>query len=170
MQARLRRIFQTLVIPSVPAILLIVNQMLAAQFSDARTLADEAEQAHLLRGQLSTILSTHQDIEIGQRSYVLTGEPVFLEPYARAEARLPGEFAALDTLAAGRPDVQAAVGEMRALARRSTPTAISRGSAIMRRSPTRSMGASTRATRAGATTSPTSAACVPRAGGGSRPT
>jgi PAS domain S-box-containing protein len=118
MPVKLRRIFHMLVIPSVPAILLVVNQMLASQFSDARTLADEAERAHLLRGQLNTILSTHQDIEIGQRSYVLTGEPVFLEPYARAEARLPGELAALDTLAAGRPDVQAAVGEMRALSER----------------------------------------------------
>ena len=45
MPMKMRRIFQMLVIPSVPALLLLVNQMLAAQFSDARTLADEAERA-----------------------------------------------------------------------------------------------------------------------------
>lgn len=115
MKVKLRRLFQALVLPAVAAILLLVNQMLATQFSDARALADESERVHLLREQLLTILSVHQDIETGQRGYVLTARSSFLGPYVAAEARLAREFAELDALAAGRPQLRTAVAELHAL-------------------------------------------------------
>lgn len=115
MPVRPRRVFQMLVLPAVPALLLIVNQMLASQFADARKLAEELEQAHLTREQLRTILSIHQDIETGQRGYLLTDNPAFLEPYSVAQRRLDGEFSKLAALGVSQPEFRSAFAEVRAL-------------------------------------------------------
>ncbi|WP_324749254.1 CHASE3 domain-containing protein [Sphingomonas sp. LY54] len=68
--------------------MVIVNQMLEREFANVRALAQEVEQVHQIRQHLKTILSIHQDIETGQRGYVLTRDPAFLDPYAAAEQNL----------------------------------------------------------------------------------
>ena len=40
------------------------------------------------RAALQAVLTRHQDIELGQRGYVITGDPGFLQPYRDAETRI----------------------------------------------------------------------------------
>ncbi|MFC4639094.1 diguanylate cyclase [Deinococcus hohokamensis] len=46
--------------------------------------------------QITGLLKSVLDLETGLRGYLLTGEPVFLEPHTAARARLPGELSALE--------------------------------------------------------------------------
>ena len=47
------------------------------------------------RGALQELMTLHQDIEIGQRGYSITGDRVFLEPLLAAEAKMDAKLAAL---------------------------------------------------------------------------
>ncbi len=40
-------------------------------------------------------MTLHQDIEIGQRGYAITGDTAFLEPYRIAEAQVEGQLNAV---------------------------------------------------------------------------
>jgi len=119
-KSKVRQIIQLLVVASVPIILVVVNHMLSREFDNVRVLADEVEQAHRTGEQLLTVLSVNQDIETGQRGYVLTGDTSFLEPYATAERRLDNELAALDALARGKPVLQRAMPALRELSARNS--------------------------------------------------
>ncbi|NOT26776.1 MAG: PAS domain S-box protein [Acidobacteria bacterium] len=56
---------------------------------------------------LIELLSMMQDIEIGARSYVVTGESVFLEPFEKTRAQASSEFQSLCALAGDNPNLQA---------------------------------------------------------------
>ena len=114
----LRKAVQPLILVSIPFLLLGVNQLLSREFANVRVLAGEVEQAHLTREQLTLILSVHKDIESGERGYVITRDPVFLEPYNAAAASVDSEFARLETLAAGAPVVRAGLRGLRELSER----------------------------------------------------
>ena len=64
---------------------------LRREFERVRTLRAEAEQSHLARQELQTVFSLMQDAETGQRGYIITGQPRFLEPYDRAVQMLNSE-------------------------------------------------------------------------------
>jgi PAS domain S-box-containing protein len=96
----MRRFPQALILASIPIILVIVNHMLDREFANVRALAEEVERVHQIRQHLKTVLSIHQDIEAGQRGYVLTGDSAFLIPYAAAEQNLVVEFKVLQALVA----------------------------------------------------------------------
>ena len=49
------------------------------------------------------VLSGLQDGEIGQRGYLLTGDPRYLEPYLRAQVAVPRDLAALDRMTRDNP-------------------------------------------------------------------
>ncbi|TXN01295.1 response regulator [Methylobacterium sp. WL64] len=57
-----------------------------------------------LIGHSERLLSTMKDLETGMRGYALTGKPEYLEPYADALGRIPGESAFLDNLDGGSSD------------------------------------------------------------------
>jgi PAS domain S-box-containing protein len=61
------------------------------------------------------VLSTLKDAETGQRGYLLTGEPTYLEPYQAAERRLKTDFASLE-MSLSSPDGKAEVATIRSLA------------------------------------------------------
>src|SRR5271168_6203 len=67
-------------------LLVFVGMVFVENFDSAvrnrNTLNDSFER----RWQIEHILSTMQDTETGQRGYVITGKPEFLEPYANAMA------------------------------------------------------------------------------------
>ncbi len=65
--------------------------------------------------QISEIWSLLQDAEIGQRSFVLTGDERFLEPYTLAKGRIPGELDELQKLVADNANQDKAVAEIRPL-------------------------------------------------------
>lgn len=87
---------------AVPLILLLVNYLLATEFDRWRSLEREVERSHEMRAQLQTVLSLHQDVETGQRGFVLAREGEFLEPYTGGVERIGPAFARLRELAGAR--------------------------------------------------------------------
>lgn len=83
---------------------------------NSRTVADGRELLTTeILYQTSEILSATQDIETGQRGYLLTLDNMFLEPYLAGKKRLPGHIAQLRILAADSPEQQARLGVLEAL-------------------------------------------------------
>ena len=56
--------------------------------------------------QLQALLSTLQDVETGQRGFVLTGDEEYLTPYNEAKAALPGELESTQALITGNAEQQ----------------------------------------------------------------
>lgn len=90
----------------------VAIMMLAQGRAEARLQAEVA-QSHGRRALLQTVLSDHQDMETGQRGYLLTAQRSFLEPYNDALRRIP---ISLDALAA-LPAAPGAHADMAALRR-----------------------------------------------------
>ena len=58
---------------------------------------------HEVLAKLEEVLSTLKDAETGQRGYLLTGDPRYLEPHDQAVARMPGQLAQLRQLIVDNP-------------------------------------------------------------------
>lgn len=81
---------------AVVALILIVGiVLLSLQFDRDRDLYTEVSHSYENRSRIQSLLSMHQDIETGQRGYVLTGNEVFLEPYRRAASQVRGAITTL---------------------------------------------------------------------------
>lgn len=65
-------------------ILLILTNAINTGFEDTARLRQLAAESYEARALLQAILSRHQDLELGQRGYVLSADPEFLEPYENA--------------------------------------------------------------------------------------
>jgi len=83
---------------AIPAILLLLNLMLSREFAESRILTQNVTRSYETRTQLQRILSSHQDMETGQRGFVITGDPSFLQPYEEARKRVDAELARFSTL------------------------------------------------------------------------
>jgi signal transduction histidine kinase/ActR/RegA family two-component response regulator len=68
-----------------------------------------------VQSRISSIWSHLQDAEIGQRSFVLTGDDRFIAPFVEANERLDPELDVLGKLVADNADQVAAVAEVRPL-------------------------------------------------------
>src|SRR5690242_3062690 len=73
---------------------------LLAHFSGRRYLAAVQAVEHTLavESTINGTLSLLKDAETGQRGYILTGDPRFLEPYHDARRAIPPLFARLDSI------------------------------------------------------------------------
>ena len=69
---------------------LAVNHLKRVQTIAALTLESSAIQA-----ELSSVLKDITDMETGQRGYLLTGDPAYLQPYTDAKGRMQTDFASL---------------------------------------------------------------------------
>ena len=69
---------------------LAVNHLERVQTIAALTLESSAIQA-----ELSSVLKDVTDMETGQRGYLLTGDPAYLQPYTDAKGRMQTDFASL---------------------------------------------------------------------------
>ncbi len=69
-----------------------------------------------VRNRISTVLSLLQDAETGQRGYLLTRRPEFLQPYEAAAPRIPSALAALRRATADNPVQQALLNRLDAVA------------------------------------------------------
>jgi CHASE3 domain sensor protein len=69
---------------------LAVNHLKQMQHIAARTLESSTIQANI-----SSVLQDFTDMETGQRGYLLTGDPSYLQPYTEAKARIGTDFAGL---------------------------------------------------------------------------
>jgi methyl-accepting chemotaxis protein len=61
---------------------------------------------HEVLGVLDGIVSSAQDVEVGYRGFLLTGEESYLEPFADAQARLTGDLKHLSQLVSDNPGQQ----------------------------------------------------------------
>jgi PAS domain S-box-containing protein len=79
---------------------------------NARTLVQANESVshtHQVLGKLGDLSAAMQDAEIGMRGYLLTGNPLFLEPYGPAPARVRQALRDLRTLTSDNPVQQVRV-------------------------------------------------------------
>jgi signal transduction histidine kinase/ActR/RegA family two-component response regulator len=77
---------------------------------------DSVEQSYVLRADMQGAFSLLQDIEVGDRGFVITGDTLFLEPYTRAKGKLPAQMALLRQGAAAARE-QAYFGRLEPLVR-----------------------------------------------------
>ena len=82
-----------------------------------RTRASLAAHNDLLRAS-DRLISTLKDLETGERGYVITGVPAYLEPYNWAEASLPADLASVVTDPARMQELGRLVQDKRAFAAR----------------------------------------------------
>lgn len=61
-------------------------------FEQNARLRQQVSNSYDARAALQGVLTRHQDIELGQRGYVIAGDPTFLTPYRAAEARIDSNF------------------------------------------------------------------------------
>lgn len=83
------------VVVGVPLLLLLLMLLVGRGFDDTATLRREVVRSYDVRTQLQQILSLHQDLETGQRGFVITGDERFLEPYLGASAQIDAALLAL---------------------------------------------------------------------------
>jgi len=69
---------------------LAINHLRWVQKTAALTLESSAVQA-----ELSGLLKDVTDMETGQRGYMLTGNPAYLQPYADAKGKIESDFVSL---------------------------------------------------------------------------
>jgi len=78
----------------------------AATIYNVREIATSVEwvsRTHEVLASLEAALSSLKDAETGQRGYLLTGDPAYLEPYRDAVSRFPGQVAELRQLTLDNP-------------------------------------------------------------------
>ena len=95
---------------------LIVTMMLLAQQS--ASIARDSTRRAALAGpgrQLLTLLATLNEAESGQRGYLLTGKPRYLEPYRQAVATIPSLMQALEAPGDADPEFAARSQRLRQL-------------------------------------------------------
>lgn len=102
---------------SVPLLLLILTLLVGRGFDQTAALRREVIRSYESRARLERIFSLHQDLETGQRGYVITGDPRFLDPYFTAERQLDSAFAALDPGSPRNAEYRADFAELRRLSR-----------------------------------------------------
>ena len=91
---------------------LAVNHLKQMQQIEARTLESSMVQANI-----SNVLKDFTDMETGQRGYLLTGNPSYLQPYTDAKGRIGTDFAGLRAgLANRRESERSRVTELESLA------------------------------------------------------
>ena len=84
-------------ITCVPLIMLVLTLLVGQGFDETAALRREVIRSYEARDDLQHILSLHQDLETGQRGFVITRDASFLSPYAAALGRIDSEFALLDS-------------------------------------------------------------------------
>ncbi len=104
--------WQIIALAVVPAFLILLSLLVSRGFSETEALRAEIVRSYETRAQLQHILSLHQDIESGQRGFILSSDPRFLEPYHAADREIEN---AIDRLHNGLPSDGEARGELVAL-------------------------------------------------------
>jgi PAS domain S-box-containing protein len=84
-----------------------------AEFARAAELQQALHRSYETRSQIQSVFSFVQDAETGQRGYVITGQPAFLEPYEGARAEAARRLETLAGFFAGSPAQAARLGKLR---------------------------------------------------------
>jgi PAS domain S-box-containing protein len=76
-------------------------------------LNDQVQRTHEVKEELSAVLRLVVDAETGQRGYLITDDPVYLEPYQEATAQIEARLARLDSLTKSSAPQQQRMYELR---------------------------------------------------------
>jgi PAS domain S-box-containing protein len=76
-------------------------------------LNDQIQTTHEVKEELSAILRLVVDAETGQRGYLITDDPVYLEPYQAATSQIDGHLARLDSLTKNSASQQQRMQDLR---------------------------------------------------------
>ncbi len=108
-----------LIVMCVLLLLALVGASIYSQvrFREIHEFVKQADEAEAVLREVRAVLITVLDAESGQRGFLLTGRPEFLQPYEQALAPLEEHLNALDRLV-HRPEHRAGVEELARLARR----------------------------------------------------
>ncbi|MEO6216972.1 MAG: CHASE3 domain-containing protein [Sphingomonas sp.] len=79
-----------------PLILVLLAIIINRGFDETASLRREVVRSYETRAELQRLLSLHQDIETGQRGFVITGDERFLDPYKAAIERVGPTLTALE--------------------------------------------------------------------------
>lgn len=74
------------------------------EFSEEAELRAVLEESNRVNFEIQRLFSTMQDAEVGQRGYIITGNPKFLEPYERGTSRINGNLLTLERLIGEREE------------------------------------------------------------------
>ena len=85
-------------------ILLTLNILFYWSFIKQKETSNRVNHSQQILRKLETVLSAVKDAETGQRGYILTGQPSYLEPYDLAAKTMPQQIAALRSLTADEPN------------------------------------------------------------------
>jgi CHASE3 domain sensor protein len=83
---------------------LAVNRLKQMQKMAALTL-----ESSVIQADISAVLKDFTDMETGQRGYLLTGDPAYLQPYSDAKSRIGTDFASLRAGLANRTERERSV-------------------------------------------------------------
>ena len=97
-----------------PLLLLGLTLLVGRGFDETGVLRREVIRSYEARVALERILSLHQDLETGQRGFLLTGDASFLEPYRAAGQRVDPAFASLESLLPNDQRYRSELAAMRA--------------------------------------------------------
>jgi PAS domain S-box-containing protein len=97
----------------IPLILLILTVTIDRGFDDNAALRREVVRSYETRADLQRVLLLHQDIETGQRGFVITANQRFLGPYISAVTRVDADLARLSEDLRSDPEEQADLAALR---------------------------------------------------------
>jgi CHASE3 domain sensor protein len=106
-----------LALASIPLILLLLGKLLDGEFQQSRSLRKAVDESYVARVEVQRLLSIHQDIETGQRGFVLTGDASFLEPFERGRAQLEPALRTVERRLAPDPALRVQLAELQSLSR-----------------------------------------------------
>ena len=104
---------------SLLAVAMLAASLWIAMQNASALLANQGlvEHARLARAAAQTLLTTLREAEAGQRGYLLTGDPIYLQPFEAGRERLDADIATLDVAALDDAARVEHVEHMRSLAR-----------------------------------------------------
>jgi PAS domain S-box-containing protein len=76
-------------------------------------LNDQVQRTHEVKEELGAVLGLVVDAESGQRGYLITDDPAYLEPYQEATSQIEGRLAKLDSLTKNSAPQQQRMRELR---------------------------------------------------------
>ncbi|MGN6497754.1 MAG: ATP-binding protein [Tsuneonella sp.] len=118
LQFNFKRAAVALVLMTIPLALFGFFLRIQKEFLEVRELRNLLDGSIETRATLAELLSEHQDIETGQRGYVITRDRAFLEPYSQATGAIDRTFAKLTARLPQEPELTAGVARLRALSAR----------------------------------------------------
>jgi len=97
-----------------PIALAAIALWFGSEYRRAETSNAQVNRSYEDRIKIGSLLSTMKDAETGQRGYVITGDPSFLEPYTKAKERIGAQLRAVeDSTRDETPEIRAAVVDLR---------------------------------------------------------